>query len=757
MKKVAKNGIQVLFALVILNFLFIESKSSLEKNLIKYIDPFIGSGGHGHVFVGASVPFGGVQVGPTNFNKGWDWSSSYHYSDSIVKGFCHLNVSGTGMSDLGELIIMPATGKLKINAGNQNNHMGGYSSLYRKDKEFVSAGYYKVYLERYDIDVELTASERVGFHRYTFPSFNQSRVIIDLGEGSADRPTETYLKKVNDTVFQGYRFSSGWASDQREYFTLIISKPVTDFIVYDRNQRHYKDELKGKYVKGFLEFSTKKNEEIYVKMGVSTVSSKNALENLMTEIPHWNFNKVKIQAEQKWNTELSKIHIKTDDIKKKRVFYTAMYHTMIAPNLYHDINGEYRGTDKQVYKDTTFTNYTLFSLWDTYRAAHPLYTITHPERVSDMVNSMLKIFKHQGKLPVWHLRGNETNTMPGYSAIPVVVDASLKGFEGIDLEEVFEAVKISATGDFEPGVKDLMKYGYIPSDFMAESVASNMEYAIGDWAIAQLAKKLNKHEDYEYFLNRSKSYKQYFDPETKFMRGKLSDGSWRTPFDPVSAQHRVNDYCEGNAWQYLWLVPQDPEGLIELLGGDEKYTQKLDQLFSMSSDQEEGASMDITGLIGQYAHGNEPSHHTTYMYAYSGQPYKIADKVRYINNKLYTDQPDGLSGNEDCGQMSAWYIFSSIGFYPVNPSNGAYVFGSPLFDEVSINLPDNKLFKIIAEKNSEKNMYIQSVLLNGKKYSYSYITHDQIMGGGELRFIMGPNPNYDFGKEKKFRPASIVY
>ena len=747
MKKVTKNGIQVLFALVILNFLFIESKSSLEKNLIKYIDPFIGSGGHGHVFVGASVPFGGVQVGPTNFNKGWDWSSSYHYSDSIVKGFCHLNLSGTGMSDLGELTIMPATGKLKINAGNQNNHMGGYSSLYRKDKEFVSAGYYKVYLERYDIDVELTASERVGFHRYTFPSFNQSRVIIDLGEGSADRPTETYLKKVNDTVFQGYRFSSGWASDQREYFTLIISKPVTDFIVYDRNQRHYKDELKGKYVKGFLEFSTKKNEEIYVKMGVSTVSSKNALENLMTEIPHWNFNKVKIQAEQKWNTELSKIHIKTDDIKKKRVFYTAMYHTMIAPNLYHDINGEYRGTDKQVYKDTTFTNYTLFSLWDTYRAAHPLYTITHPERVSDMVNSMLKIFKHQGKLPVWHLRGNETNTMPGYSAIPVVVDASLKGFEGIDLEEVFEAVKISATGDFEPGVKDLMKYGYIPSDFMAESVASNMEYAIGDWAIAQLAKKLNKHEDYEYFLNRSKSYKQYFDPETKFMRGKLSDGSWRTPFDPVSAQHRVNDYCEGNAWQYLWLVPQDPEGLIELLGGDEKYTQKLDQLFSMSSDQEEGASMDITGLIGQYAHGNEPSHHTTYMYAYSGQPYKIADKVRYINNKLYTDQPDGLSGNEDCGQMSAWYIFSSIGFYPVNPSNGAYVFGSPLFDEVSINLPDNKLFKIIAEKNSEKNMYIQSVLLNGKKYSYSYITHDQIMGGGELRFIMGPNPNYDFGKE----------
>jgi predicted alpha-1,2-mannosidase len=492
-------------------------------------------------------------------------------------------------------------------------------------------------------------------------------------------------------------------------------------------------------------------------MGVSTVSSENALENLIFEIPHWNFEKVKKEAENKWNQELSKIAITTDDLKKKRVFYTAMYHTMIAPNLYQDVNGEYRGTDKVVYKDTSFTNYTLFSLWDTYRAAHPLYTITHPERVSDMVKSMLKIFDHQGKLPIWHLRGNETNTMPGYSGIPVVIDASLKGFEGIDLEEVFRAVKASATGDFEPGVKKLMEIGYIPGDYMVESVASSMEYAIADWAIAQLAKKLNKQEDYEYFLNRSKAYREYFDPETRFMRGKLSDGSWRTPFNPISAQHRVNDYCEGNAWQYLWLVPQDPEGLIELLGGDKKYTEKLDELFSMSSELGEEASMDITGLIGQYAHGNEPSHHTTYMYAYSGEPYKIADKVRYINNELYTDKPDGLSGNEDCGQMSAWHIFSSLGFYPVNPSNGAYVFGSPLFDEATIGLPENKKFTIIANENSDDNIYIQSVELNGKEYKYSYITHKDIMQGGELVFNMGPNPNLNFGKEKKYRPQSIVY
>ncbi|MDB2321956.1 GH92 family glycosyl hydrolase [Flavobacteriaceae bacterium] len=757
MSLIKKISLPLILALVIISAWSFTKPFNSNKGLIEYVDPFIGSGGHGHVFVGATVPFGGVQVGPTNFNKGWDWSSSYHHTDSIVKGFCHLNVSGTGMSDLGELTIMPATGELKYNAGNQDNHMSGYSSLYRKNTEINTVGYYKVDLERYNINVELTASERVGFHRYTYPNSDNSRVIIDLGEGSADRPTETYLKKIDDTTFEGYRFSSGWARDQREYFTLVISKPVKDFILYDGGNKHDSDELKGEFVKGFLEFETKKNEEIYVKMGVSTVSSKNALENLNAEIPHWDFDKVKLEAENKWNQELSKINIKTEDLKRKRVFYTAMYHTMIAPNLYQDVNGEYRGTDKVVYKDTTFTNYTLFSLWDTYRAAHPLYTITHPERVSDMVNSMLKIFDHQGKLPIWHLRGNETNTMPGYSGIPVVIDASMKGFEGIDLEEVFEAVKESATGDHEPGVKKLMELGYIPGDYMVESVASSMEYAIGDWAIAQLAKKLNKDEDYNYFMKRSKAYKEYFDNETRFMRGKLTDGSWRTPFDPVRAEHRVNDYCEGNAWQYLWLVPQDPEGLIELLGGDEKYTEKLDELFSMSSELGEEASMDITGMIGQYAHGNEPSHHTTYMYAYSGQPYKIADKVRYINNELYTDKPDGLSGNEDCGQMSAWHIFSSLGFYPVNPSNGAYVFGSPLFDEASIILTENKKFTIIAKENSDQNIYIQSVELNGKDYKYSYITHKDIVQGGELIFNMGPKPNKNFGKEKKFRPQSIVY
>ena len=733
-----------------------QNKKSKYK-LTQFVDPFIGSGGHGHVFVGANVPFGGVQLGPSNFYKGWDWSSSYHHTDSIIKGFTHLNLSGTGMTDLSDFIVMPAVGKRKIWAGNQEHPNDAFASFYSKKTEVAKAGYYSVMLDDYNIKAELTASERVGMHRYTFPKSKQARVIIDLTEGNSDVTVDTFIKQVNETTFQGYRFSKGWAADQREYFTLVLSKAVTNFVLYDRNDKVEGTQAKGNYMKGFLEFETTENEVIHVKMGVSPVSSENALANIEAEIPHWNFDKIVKDADDKWNNELSKIKIETTDLSKKRIFYTAMYHTMIAPNLFNDSNGQYRGTDKKVYENQGFTNYTLFSLWDTYRAAHPLYTLSQPERISDMINSMLAIFDQQGKLPVWHLRGNETNTMPGYSAIPVVVDACLKGFKGFDLERAYNAVKVSATGNFEPGVEDLIKLGYIPADHGPESVASAMEYAIADWAISKLAEKLGKKEDAVYFAKRAKAYKQYFNKETRFMRGKLEDGSWRTPFDPVSAQHRVNDYCEGNAWQYLWLVPQDPEGLIELLGGDEPYIAKLDELFSMSSELDEGASIDITGLIGQYAHGNEPSHHTTYMYAYAGAQYKIASNVDYILNELYTDQPDGLSGNEDCGQMSAWYVLSSMGFYSVNPANGMYVFGRPLFDEVNMKVSGNKTFKIQTENNSAENIYIQSVSLNGKPYTKSFITHKNILKGGTLKFVMGGKPNIEFGKKDEDRPKSIMY
>lgn len=752
------------FKTLILLFFFCSALLSCNKeqakggnDYIQFVDPLIGSGGHGHVFVGASVPFGAIQAGPSNFHKGWDWCSSYHYSDSIVKGFSHLHLSGTGCTDLGEFLIMPVVGDLKMNPGSQENPESGYASYYNHNTEKVEPGYYKVHLDTYDIGIEMTTTERVALHKITYPKSDNAKLIIDLEEGNGDTATKTFVHKVNDTIVAGYRFSTGWASDQREYFAMVLSKPIKDIIVYNGENLMQGDAAEGTSVKACLEFKTKAFEEVLFKFGMSPVSMENALSNIKDEMPSWDFEQVLAENHEKWNKELSKIQIKTKDLSKKKVFYTAMYHTLIAPNLFNDSNGEYRGVDKKVYKGADFTNYTLFSLWDTYRTAHPLYTLTQPERVPDMINSMLTIYQQQGKLPVWHLRGNETNTMVGYSAVPVVVDAILKGYTGIDYELAYEAVKTTAMGDFEPGVKELQKYGYIPGDLMHESVASAMEYSISDWAISKLAEKLGKTDDVKYFAERAKAYTKYFDPKDRFMKGKMVDGSWRTPFDPYSAQHRINDYCEGNAWQYLWLVPQDPEGLIDLLGGEKPFVSKLDSLFSISSELEEGASSDISGLIGQYAHGNEPSHHITYLYAYAGEQYKTADKVRYIMNELYTDQTDGLCGNEDCGQMSAWYVMSSMGFYPVNPSNGAYVFGSPLFDEASINLEGDKKFTIVANNNNDENIYIQSVQLNGVDYTKSFITHKDILNGGTLKFEMGNEPNKNFGVASQDRPKSIVY
>lgn len=750
-------GLSFLFGASLASCQMFGGNSGDSEGLTRYVDPFIGSGGHGHVFVGANVPFGAIQAGPSNFHKGWDWCSSYHYSDSIVKGFSHLHLSGTGCTDLGEFLIMPAVGELKINPGTQENPEDGYASYYHHDSEKAEAGYYKVHLDTYNIDIEMTSTARVAMHQITYPKSEKSRLIIDLKEGNGDTATETFFHRVNDTLVAGYRFSKGWAADQREYFAMVLSKPIQSVLVYNGQEKMEGDAAKGKAVKAFLQFSTKAFEKVQVKFGMSPVSMENALANIKAEMPNWDFNKVLSNNKAQWNKELSKINIKTESESAKKVFYTAMYHTLIAPNVFDDVNGDYRGTDKKIYKNSDFTNYTLFSLWDTYRTAHPLYTLTQQERVPDMINSMLKIYKQQGKLPVWHLRGNETNTMVGYSGVPVVVDACLKGFEGIDLNLAYEAVKTTAMGDFEPGVKELQKYGYIPCDMMHESVASAMEYAISDWGISKLAEKLGKKEDAAYFKKRAESYKEYFDPKDRFMKGRMKNGSRRTPFNPYSAQHRVNDYCEGNAWQYLWLVPQDPEGLINLLGGDKSFTAKLDSLFSISSDLEHGASADISGLIGQYAHGNEPSHHITYLYAYAGEQYKTADKVRYIMKELYTDKYDGLCGNEDCGQMSAWYVMSSMGFYPVNPTNGAYVFGSPMFNEASISLPGDKSFIIIANNNTEKNIYIQSVKLNGLEYRKSFITHKDILKGGTLTFEMGEKPNKNFGVKLEDRPKSIMY
>lgn len=708
-----------------------QAKSSGAAKLTQFVDPYIGTGGHGHVFMGASVPFGAVQLGPTNRSQGWDWCSGYHYSDSTIVGFSHTHLSGTGIGDLGDISILPA--------------IDDKLALYTHDKEVVKPGYYGVRMAPSNIHAELTASERVGFHRYTFPASTSAKIKIDLRRGIGwDIATDTYIKQINDTTIAGYRYSKGWANDQRIFFTAIFSKPFEKFVAADSSAVLTGSEFRGKQLAATAYFSTEENEQIQIRVGISPVSMENAALNIKAEIPGWNFDEIVAKADASWNKELGKLDIKTAILKDKRNFYTALYHTMIAPSTFNDHNGDYRGTDKNVYKNANFTNLTTFSLWDTYRAAHPLYTIIQPKRVNDMINTMLAIYQQQGKLPVWHLMGNETNTMVGNPGVIVVADAVLKGFNSFDHNFAFEAMKKTAMLD-ERGLNFVKKFGYIPADSTVESVAMGLEYAIADWSIAKVAQKLNKVDDYKYFHKRGLNYQNYFDKSTKFMRAKVGPGKWRTPFDPVKSIHRADDYTEGNAWQYTWLVPQDPEGLINLMGGRKQFTTKLDSLFLVEGHLGDDASPDISGLIGQYAHGNEPSHHITYLYGYAKQPWKTAKHVRHILNDLYTDAPDGLSGNEDVGQMSSWYIFSALGFYPANPISGEYVFGSPLFDEATINLESGKKFNIKVENNSQQNIYIQSVTLNGKARNGNVLKHREITAGGNLVIRMGSQPSKTWG------------
>lgn len=733
--------------LLCLGILFSVEQVLAQKQLTKYVDPYIGSAAHGHVFVGANVPFGAVQLGPTNVFEGWDWCSGYNYVSNTIIGFTHTHLSGTGIGDLNDILVMPATGPSQLD----------YVSTFSHDKEVVKAGYYSVILDKYKIKAELTSSERVGFHRYTFPELQENpHVMLDLNAGVGwDSPVDTYVKQVDATTLVGYRHSKGWANDQRLYFAVKLSQPLNSLSLSDSSSRSTNNqELKGKRVKAVLGFKSISQQSLKLKVGLSPVSYENALANIQAEIPGWDFDKVVAMADNKWEKELSKVKISADE-ETKKTFYTAMYHTMIAPSVFDDANGDYRGTDKKIYHKPGFTNYTTFSLWDTYRAFHPLFTFLHQDKVSDVVNSFLAIYKQQGKLPVWHLMGSETNTMIGYHAVPIIVDAYLKGFKGFDADLAYEAMKHSAMQKVE-GIEYAQKIQYIPSDKVIESVAKGLEYAIDDWCIAQMAKKMNKTEDYKYFSKRAKLYSEYFDKQSRFMRGKLENGNWRTPFNPIASKHREDDYTEGNAWQYTWLVPQDPEGLIGLFGGDAPFTKKLDTLFSMSSAMDAGSSPDISGLVGQYAQGNEPNHHIPYLYAYAGKPWKTANLVRQITDSLYTNKPDGLCGNEDLGQMSSWYVFSAMGFYPVNPANGTYVFGSPLINDAVISLPGNKKFHIKVQGNSKDNKYIQKALLNGKPYKKSYLRHKDMVAGGELTLFMGYKPSATWGVNPADRPRSLA-
>ncbi len=732
------------------------NRQTTDSRLIDFVDPFIGTGAHGHVFPGATTPFGMVQLSPNNGVSGWDWCSGYHSSSNQLAGFSHMHLSGTGIGDLADILITPTTKPvLSDTSANGRNFITHYFSKYSHEDEKASPGYYSVKLDN-GIKAELTASARTGFHQYTTETKNLS-LIIDLGAAiNWDRATDTYIKQVSETRITGYRKSAGWAKEQWVFFAIDFNNPITSFNVIKSGQILDKDELKDKQTQAVMQFSNLDNKPLKVKVGLSSASIDGALKSLEKEIPHWNFDKVRTEAEDLWEKELSKIKVTTQDTTRQKIFDTSFYHSMLAPYLHSDLNNEYKGLNGEVNKAETFTRYTVFSLWDTFRANHPLFTITQPDKVNDFIHSFMAIFREGGLLPVWELVGNETNCMIGYHAIPVIADAWKKGLiKDFTGKELLDAMVKSAMQDAE-GLKELRNYGYIPSDKVNESVSKGLEYAYDDWCIAEMAKAIGDEETYNTFIKRAEYYKKYYDASTGFMRGKLSEGNWKTPFDPLYSSHRADEYTEGNAWQYSWFVPHDVAGLIKLHGSAERFENKLDSLFSIKETLKgENASPDISGLIGQYAHGNEPSHHVTYLYSYIGKPWKTAEKVREILNTMYTDKTDGLCGNEDCGQMSAWYVLSSIGFYPVNPADGNYVFGSPLFDRVEFMLDNGKTFTVIAKNNSDENRYIQSVTLNNKVLNRSFIKHSEITSGGTLLFTMGNKPNVTWGSSMDDYPPSL--
>ena len=583
-------------------------------------------------------------------------------------------------------------------------------------------------------------------------------IVLNLGHSlNWDRSTKDSLIILNSHTIAGYRFSTGWAKDQRVFFTAKFSKPFNSYMIFNGNSlNNNQKEAAGKYVIGVFKFITKPNEVIYVKTGISSAGIPGAMENLDKEIPGWDFNKSKNEAADLWRIELSKIRIETTDKALRRTFYTALYHTMIEPSLFSDVDGKFKGADGKVHQAKGYNQYTVFSLWDTFRAEHPLFTLIERNCVNDFIKSMLAHYEETGLLPVWELEGNETNTMIGYHAVPVIADAILKGFYGFDVNEAYDAMKASALQDHY-GLKYYKELGYVPADRENQSVSKTLEYAYDDWCIAQIAKYLHKVDDYKLFIKRAGFYKNLYDPSTGFMRGKNSDGTWVTPFDPRYSNHQHAVYTEGDAWQWNWFVPQNVKDLITLMGGKDKFTNKLDSLFNQTSIVEgSNSSPDISGMVGQYAQGNEPSHHIAYLYDYAGKPWKSQQIVRHICETLYTDSTDGLCGNDDCGQMSAWYVFSSMGFYPVNPADGAYVIGSPMFSKVSIEIGKGKNFTVAARNVSKENKYIQSAELNGKTLNRSYITQKEIMSGGDLIFIMGNQPNKAWASGNKDVPPSFT-
>lgn len=732
------------------------TSKNMGKDYAAYVNPFIGTGGHGHTFPGAVVPNGMIQPSPDTRIDGWDASSGYYYADSTINGFSHTHVSGTGCADYGDILLMPTVGKQTYNPQDYASQTLPYASEFSHQNETAEPGYYSVFLDRYKVKAELTATKRAALHRYTFPASDEAGFILDM-DYSIQHQTNMDMKVdvVSDTEIKGYKLTEYWAFDQQISFYAKFSKPFTYQIVRDTlTDQNGKMQPRCKVL---LSFKTKKDEQVMVKMGISAVDTEGAKKNLDAEIPAWDFEKVRSDARQAWNDYLSKIDVSTSSDTDRTIFYTAMYHTAISPNLFTDVDGRYWGMDRKVHQGNADRPvYTVFSLWDTFRALHPLLSIIEPQLNNDFIRSLLKKHQEGGIFPMWDLASNYTGTMIGYHAASLIADAYTKGYADFDLQEAYKACLRAAEYDTTgikcpvlvlPHLMPMAKYykntlGYIPCDRENESVAKALEYAYDDYCISVLAEAVGDYKNQEKYARFAKAYELYFDPSTHFMRGLDSKGEWRSPFNPKSSNHRFDDYCEGNAWQWTWFTPHDIEGLVKLMGGEQGFIGKLDSLFTTDSSLEgENVSADISGLIGQYAHGNEPSHHIIHMYNYVNQPWKTQELIDRVLKEQYRDAPDGLSGNEDCGQMSAWYILNAMGFYQVCPGKPVYSIGRPFFDKVTINLPgDNKTFTILTKNNSKDNKYIQSATLNGKELNVPFIEHKDIAAGGTLEITLTNQP-----------------
>jgi predicted alpha-1,2-mannosidase len=746
------------------------SKSG-DEDPLQWVDLRIGTGGHGHCFPGAAVPFGAVQLSPDTFDDGWDWCSGYHISDTSIMGFSHTHLSGTGCGDLLDFLVMAGTGPAKIVPGARENPDSGYRSRFSHDDEVMVPGYYSVILKDYGVHAELTATERAGLHRYTFPASSQAYLVVDLQHcyGGASNVVSAELSSPGPDSLAGGRVTKAWGPNRHVYFHLQVSRTPSRIVYYRDDQEIPADApLTGTNLKCVLHFATKANEVILVKTGISGVSAESAANNVQQEIPGWDFDAVRQQAHARWVQQIGKIRVQTANVAHKKVFYTALYHMSLGPALFDDANGHYRGMDDQIHQlPDGKHNYTTFSCWDTYRAAHPAYTLFESDRVPDFANSLIRMAVESPEgMPVWPLQGTETGTMTGYHSAAIIAEAVNKGFAGIDIDAAYKCMMKRAMVDDWRGLGYYRKMHYIPADLEAESVSKTFEYCYDDWAIAHVAKELGKSDDASLLRQRSLNYKNYFDPTIQFSRPKFADGSWAgsseghgpTAFNPIDLGHwdKWRDYTESNAWQTTFGVQHDVAGNIALFGGREPFITKLDELFTTASTIPADAPPDIAGMVGQYAHGNEPSHHIAYLYVYAGQPWKTQSRVRSLMETMYSPTPDGIAGNEDVGQMSAWFILSALGFYSVDAVSGNYILGSPLFEKATVDLGNGKTLQIDVTRSDPSDAYIESFSLNGKKQDRAWFHHSEISQGGQLKFKMGPHPYQKFASNPDVAPPSLT-